>query len=278
MNYGLVKFNSATDTERTRKALNVYEVNLCVYFEEDDEKNYTDLDDLYFETKRRKQISKTSQPSTGEISIKIEEALNNHEFVFVITPSKIMSGTHQNTMLAWEMLPEDLKKRVRIIENQSFGISEYITNDFALQLFEMDLDPIDIEQKLLTVINATCYYGCISSGENLKKGGRFDVSKFSQIQLKRMQVVIHQHNLKKGLVGMCKGPHATIDLLEKCIKKEKTKRCYFLSIKEKKGYKMELESFCQKNGIEFINCGEASPLVATQMGFGSFILGLQKEL
>lgn len=276
MNYGLIKFSTGTHPEKVGNAENVYNINLHVYFEDEDEKNYYHLDELQSVTKRKKKLSKSSQPSTGIIKEKMIEALNNHEYIFVLTPSRIMSGTHQNTLLAREMLAKNEKERVNIIETQAFGISEYITSDLAFQLFNMNLEPDEIEQKLLELINDTCSYGCISSCENLRQGGRFDVSKYSQVQLRRMKAIVYHHNFKKGVVGIYKSSRESLESLQKSMIKEKTKRCYFLSVREKKGYRIELSNYCKKNKIDFIDCGEASTPLATQIGFGSFVLGFQK--
>ncbi len=276
MKYGLVKYNSSVYSEKLVSAANVYDVKLKVFFEDEPSKFYTDLHELFKVEKGKKALAKTSQPSTMEIFETIKMAIANHEFVFVLTPEKAMSGTHQNTVLAVDMLNEAEKEKVKIIEVKSFGLAEKVFNEYILELFEQDLSVKEITEIIQNRVEKFTYYAGIEKLEYLANGGRFDVSKLIIGKLLRLRVVVKQKGTVRELHAKCKGSKGLVNELEALIAADTTKVFYYLSINTNEKYKVACRELCEKYNKEFIDVGEASTIVGAQLGNGSFLVATEE--
>lgn len=276
MKYGLVKYSSSPSSERLKNAKNVYQVNLKVFFNDEPTKYYTDLQELFKVEKTKKDLAKTSQPSTMDILETIKNALTNHEFVFVLTPEKMMSGTHQNTVLAVDMLEENEKKRIKIIEVRSFGIAETVFNEMILDLFEKDLSVKEISGAIESRVMKFTYYAGVEKLEYLANGGRFDLSKVIIGKLLRTRVIVKQKDTERTLHAKCKGAKGVIKEIETLISGENVKAFYYLSINTDIKYKEVFVELCNKYDKQFIDVADASTVVGAQLGNGSFLVGVEE--
>ncbi len=275
MKYGLVKYNSSVYSERVASAVNVYDVKLKVFFEDEPSKFYTDLHELFKVEKGKKALAKTSQPSTMEILETIKRAIANHDFVFVLTPEKAMSGTHQNTVLAVDMLEEGEKEKVRIIEVKSFGLAEKVFNEYILDLFEQDLTVDEITNRVEKRVEKFTYYAGIEKLEYLANGGRFDVSKLIIGKLLRLRVIVKQKGTIRELHAKCKGSKGLVNELEALIARDTTETFYYLSINTNEKYKRACRDLCEKYNKQFVDVGEASTIIGAQLGNGSFLVATE---
>ncbi len=277
MKYGLVKYSSSKSNDRLKKSNNVYEVKLKTFFQKDPHKCYEDIQTLFAAEKQNKELAKTSQPSTMEIFETIKSALENHETIFVLTPEKAMSGTHQNTIVAAGMFDENEQKRIEIIETKAFGIGEAVSHDLILDLFEDDLTRTEIREKIEEKVEKITYYAGIERLEYLANGGRFDLSKLLIGKLLRTRVIIKQKDTERSLWAKCKGAKGLILEVEKLIDDENVKVVHFLSILTDKKYQEVIESLCQQYNKEFVFHGDASAIVGAQLGEKSFLIGIEEK-
>ncbi|MFV0288560.1 MAG: DegV family protein [Mycoplasmatales bacterium] len=189
---GIITFNSALKTDKTKDSKLVKEIKLNVELKGKVWTNKT-IERLAKEVEKVKQIPKTSQPATGDIIKVYQAALKEFEQIIVLTPDMALSGTHQNAKLAQKMLEENSEK-IHIVHTNSFAISEVYFCEEALLMIEQEKSMEEIVQHLNNLTSKITTYIIPGNFEYLKMSGRVNVAQLLVGKLMMLKLLIkHVH-------------------------------------------------------------------------------------
>lgn len=199
--YGIINFNSASFTQKMADFKDLESIFLGVTVDDED-CTYDDSETLFAKVKKSKKIPKTSQPVSGDILETYKKMLEKYEQIFILTPAKKLSGTHQNAVMTRDMLEDELEKnRLHIIETRSFAISEAIICDRAIDLIEADADLEEIISELNQLAKKITTYIIPGTFDYLKLSGRVNLSQLVIGKLMLLKLFIKQ---KDGLAEVIK--------------------------------------------------------------------------
>ncbi len=206
---GIITFNTASFNEEILKSdlIDIVDLHISVSGENF---NSSDLKELESEVKKKKEIPKTSQPTTGEIIEAYERNLTKFEDVIVLSPDKNLSGTHQNAVLAKSML-EKKQENIHIIELKSFAIIEGIACLKAIKYIQEEKDINYIKKELSLLADNLTSFIIPGSFDYLKMSGRVNlpqalISKFLSLNIMIKHKDGHADVYKKarGFKGLLK--------------------------------------------------------------------------
>ncbi len=215
---GVISFNTASFDEEILKSDLIEIIDLHISISgENFESN--DLKELENKVKEKKEIPKTSQPTTGEIIEAYQRCLNKFENVLVLSPDKNLSGTHQNVLLAKSML-EERKENIHIIELKSFAIIEGIACLRAIKYIEEGKD-IDFIKKDLSLLadNLTSYI-IPGSFDYLKMSGRVNLSKTIISKVLSLNIIIKHKDGHADMYKKARGFKGLLKEIDKDLKEQ----------------------------------------------------------
>ncbi len=167
------------------------------------------LEELFARVEEIKEIPKTSQPSPKHMADAYSKMNKIYDHVIVLTPDKVLSGTHQAAVLALELVENN--KNIHIIETRSFALSEAILCDKAIDLINDDHDIESIKSELEILAKKITTFIIPGSFDYLKMSGRVNLSQQIIGRLMMMKLLIKHKN---GLAEVYKKSRGTKKLLK----------------------------------------------------------------
>ncbi len=217
-NLGVIVFNTASFNQSIKNSEFVKVVDLHISVAKEDF-NSSDLFELENLVKEKKEIPKTSQPTTGEIIKTYEESLNKFKDVLVLTPDKNLSGTHQNTILAKSMLEKN-KENIHIIELKSFAIIEGIAAQKCIDYIKEEKNIEYIKKELSLLADNLTSYIIPGSFEYLKMSGRVNVSQALVSKLLSLHLIIKHKDGNASVYKKARGHKGLLKEIKKDLTKE----------------------------------------------------------
>lgn len=267
---GIILCSTVSRTEMIDQAPNIKQLTLSTTFKSGEVKSGDISLAQYFEkVTREKEVPKTSQPSTGEIIETINEMAENYQNVLIITPNVQLSGTHQNVLLSVDMLEEDVKQRIRVVDSKCIAMTEAILAEEALKLAnEMEFTNLVDHIEALSLRFNT--YAVPGSLKFLQRSGRVNMSKLVIGTLVNLKVMVKANERAVVLYHKGRGYKSIFKKIEEELIEYQPKKVYFTSILEEKKVHDALIKLFEKHNIEIIETKEADIVTATHFGPSSF--------
>ncbi len=275
-NIGIIYFNSASTTPKMQQATNTRVINLHVFVGED-EITDNDIYHLYKVAEQQKQIPRTSQPSTGEIFLAVTEMLEQYQEILIMTPTTMLSGTHQNVVTTVEMLSTEQQERIHIIQTRSFALSELIITDYALTLIEQGKDIQTIINELEALaprIETFIFPGDLNF---LRKSGRVNLGQLLIGKMVNLKLMIRHVEPSADVFRKARGTKSLMKALEEVITKDDVQKIYLGNLGVKPEIYEQVKQLITKHNIELIDTKEASFLMGCHFGPNSFGLAVIHE-
>ncbi|MDD5098413.1 MAG: DegV family protein [Candidatus Pacebacteria bacterium] len=143
---------------------------------------------------------KTSQPSMGLFKKAFETGLSEAETIICITISSAISGTYNSAVQAKKMFPEDIQKKIFIVDTFNADASESLLAIKAAELAEEGKTGEEIFKIIESLLPKTLLFGMIESPKWLEAGGRLSHAVavlLAQMQKLGMRPIL---TVKDGLV------------------------------------------------------------------------------
>lgn len=201
---GIVNFNSASFTQKMLDYKDLKTIELQIEIKGVSCLGLS-LKELFEKVNLEKEIPKTSLPSTGKYIEAYEEMLKKYEDILVLTPDKNLSGTHQGSIVARDMLDEELRTRIHIVETRSFALSEAIICDDAIDMIEKDLNLNTIISKLDEKAQKITTYIVPGSLDYLKLSGRVNMTQALVGKLMVLKLLIKHSNGEANVFKKARG-------------------------------------------------------------------------
>jgi DegV family protein with EDD domain len=115
---------------------------------------------------------KTSQPSMGLFKKAFEAGLQEAESILCITISSAISGTYNSALQAKKMFPEDIQKKIFIIDTFNADASESLLAIKAAELSEEGKSIEEIFKTIESLLPKTILFGMVENPKWLEAGGR----------------------------------------------------------------------------------------------------------
>ncbi|MDD4531297.1 MAG: DegV family protein [Candidatus Pacebacteria bacterium] len=147
-----------------------------------------------------KTLPKTSQPSIGTFKKYFENALKENDHLICITISSKISGTHNAALQTRKFFPEDIQKRIRIIDSNNIDAAESLLAIKAVELSKKEEDIEKIVEEIESYVPKTYFYGMTENPDQMEAGGRIGhvlAAVLSQMQKIGMRPILH---MKEGVV------------------------------------------------------------------------------
>lgn len=263
-NIGIIMFNTASMSDKIKKSNLVNIINLHITIG-GEEFTSNSLEELEKKVSEKKEIPKTSQPTTGEIINKYEKTLKKYDDVIVLSPDKHLSGTHQNVILAKSMLKEK-QENIHIIELKSFAIIEGLACEKAIDFIEAGKDIEFIKKELSEIADKLTTYIIPGSFDYLKMSGRVKISQAIVSKLLSLNIVIKH---KDGEANLYKKGRGFKNILKQCdndlLLQKDIKEIWLANIQTDKKELEQVENVLKKHGDTYkINYG--SMVMAAHFG------------
>ncbi|MBM7551440.1 DegV family protein [Thalassobacillus pellis] len=263
-----------------REQNNIHMVPLNVIFQNEAYREEIDIqaEDFYDMLHTQDELPKTSQPSTGLVTEKIEELARDFDAVVAIHLSSGISGTYQGTITAGNMV-DDVEVHVFDSESSCFVQGFYVLE--AAEMANNGATPQQILARLEEMKKSINAYFMVDDLTNLYKGGR--LSGAQKIVGSLLQVKPVLHFVDKKIV-----PFEKIRTRKKALKRllllfeedvdetdvVKATVIHGNCHEDAEGIKKELESRYPNTEVVISYFG---PVIGTHVGEGAIGLGWYKK-
>ncbi|MBN8235314.1 DegV family protein [Halobacillus kuroshimensis] len=190
MKTAIITDSTAYLPKQVRQAHHIHMVPLNVIFGEESYQEEIDInaDDFYDMVREGGKLPKTSQPSIGIMTQKLEELAHNYDAVISIHLSSGISGTYQAMMTAGEMV-DDID--VHVFDSE---ISCHMQGFYALEASDMaerGAGPDEILSRLKKMKETMHAYFMVDDLSHLQRGGRLNGAQAFVGSLLQVKPVLH---------------------------------------------------------------------------------------
>ncbi|MBN9655917.1 DegV family protein [Halobacillus sp. GSS1] len=263
-----------------RKANHIHMVPLNVIFGHESYQEEVDInaDDFYDMVKEGGELPKTSQPSIGIMTQKLEELSQDYDAVISIHLSSGISGTYQAMVTAGEMVEEI---DVHVFDSE---ISCHMQGFYALEAAELadnGATPDQIIHRLNEMKQSMSAYFMVDDLSHLQRGGRLNGAQAFVGSLLQVKPVLHFVDTK--IV-----PFEKIRTRKKAIKKivslfeEKVeeggmyKACLIHANRPEEAAELKKELEEKHDNVEVV-LSYFGPVIGTHLGEGAMGLGWYRQ-
>ncbi len=181
--------------KEVREAKHINMVPLNVVFGAESFQEETDLttDFFYEKVRESKNLPKTSQPSIGLITKKLEELSKEHDDVIIVTLSSGISGTYQSAVSA-STLVDDIK--VHVFDSE---ISCMVQGFYVLEAVDMANEGKQVSEilrRLEEMKKSMRAYFMVDDLTNLHRGGRLNSAQALVGSMLQVKPLLHFENTK----------------------------------------------------------------------------------
>ncbi|HLR52094.1 MAG TPA: DegV family protein [Candidatus Avamphibacillus sp.] len=173
-----------------REKYNIHMVPLSVVFGETTYQEEIDIttEEFYEKIKESAELPKTSQPSIGYITEKLEELAKDYDAVISVHLSSGISGTYQAVGSAGEMV-EGIKVYPYDSEMSCAAQGAYVFE--ALELAKQNKTPEEIIERLDEIKESMRAYFMVDDLTNLQRGGRLSGTQAFVGSLLQVKPILH---------------------------------------------------------------------------------------
>jgi len=256
----------------TREALDIHMVSLSVVFNDTSYREEIDIttQEFYKKVKESKDLPKTSQPSIGMVTEKLQELAKQYDAVISIHLSSGISGTHQTVASAGEMI-DGLDMYAYDSEISCMAQGFYAIE--AAEMAKKDKTPEEIIARLDEIKETMTAYFMVDDLGNLQRGGR--LSGAQAIVGSMLQVKPILHFVDKVIVPFekirtrKKALNRIMGLLEEDAKKGGPLKVAFIYANDEKKAKELQETFTEKYPNAETTISYFGPVIGTHLGEGA---------
>ncbi|MFZ0368880.1 MAG: DegV family protein [Halobacillus sp.] len=264
----------------TRRANDIHMIPLNVIFGHESYQEEIDInaDDFYDMVKEGGELPKTSQPSTGLMTKKLEELARDYDAVLAIHLSSGISGTFQGMIAAGDMV-EGID--VHVFDSE---ISCLMQGFYALEAAELASNgetPEQILNRLEVMKESMKAYFMVDDLTHLHRGGRLNGAQAFVGSLLQVKPVLHFVDTKivpfEKIRTRKKALKRILTLFEESIEEGGMyKACIIHAnrLDEAKQIKQEIEQQFENVEIEVSYFG---PVIGTHLGEGAVGLGWYRQ-
>ncbi|ASF40441.1 DegV family protein [Halobacillus halophilus] len=264
----------------TRRANDIHMIPLNVIFGHESYQEEIDInaDDFYDMVKEGGELPKTSQPSTGLMTNKLEELARDYDAVLAIHLSSGISGTYQGMIAAGDMV-EGID--VHVFDSE---ISCLMQGFYALEAAELASNgetPEQILNRLEVMKQSMKAYFMVDDLTHLHRGGRLNGAQAFVGSLLQVKPVLHFVDTKivpfEKIRTRKKALKRILTLFEESIEEGAMyKACIIHAnrLDEAKQIKKEIEQQFENVEIEVSYFG---PVIGTHLGEGAIGLGWYRQ-
>ncbi|GGF31211.1 hypothetical protein GCM10010954_33010 [Halobacillus andaensis] len=280
MKTAILTDSTAYIPKKVRQSKSIHMVPLNVVFGEESYQEEMDVtvDDFYDMVKENKELPKTSQPSIGLMTEKLEELAKDYDAVVAIHLSSGISGTYQGMITAGEMI-EDID--VHVFDSE---ISCLMQGFYALEASELASNgalPEQILTRLEEMKQSMQAYFMVDDLSHLQRGGRLNGAQAFVGSLLQVKPVLHFVNTKivpfEKIRTRKKALKRILTLFEESIKEDgryKASVIHANQPEEAEQIKREIES--QFSNVE-VTVSYFGPVIGTHLGEGAMGLGWYRQ-
>ncbi|MCA1011254.1 DegV family protein [Halobacillus halophilus] len=264
----------------TRRANDIHMIPLNVIFGHESYQEEIDInaEDFYDMVKEGGELPKTSQPSTGLMTKKLEELARDYDAVLAIHLSSGISGTYQGMIAAGDMV-EGID--VHVFDSE---ISCLMQGFYALEAAELASNgetPEQILNRLEVMKQSMKAYFMVDDLTHLHRGGRLNGAQAFVGSLLQVKPVLHFIDTKivpfEKIRTRKKALKRILTLFEESIEEGGMyKACIIHAnrLDEAKQIRQEIEQ--QFNNVE-IEVSYFGPVIGTHLGEGAIGLGWYRQ-
>ena len=272
MSIGVIYFSSASKSKRMLDRNDLSVVNLKALVGEVELKDDS-IEALFAEVEKTKNKPKSSQPTTGEIIEVIENMCSKFDDVIILTPSKYLSGTHQNTVLALQLSE---CANAQIVETKSFALSEYILTNTALDMIDKNCSLEEIIVQLNIDADKLVTYIAPGGFEYFRYSGRISGTSALVAGFMNLKVLIrHTEPDNEGeemaqIICKKRGTKSIFKEIDKILSQPNIEKIYYSSLVEEEGIIDTFYSIAQSHNIEVEYADITSNIMGVHFGPGTF--------
>ncbi|XOA42731.1 MAG: DegV family protein [Candidatus Nealsonbacteria bacterium] len=152
------------------------------------------------EKQKIKNLPKTSQPSPKEFLEAYKRQLKNFEKVLCISPSSKLSGVYNLACQTREMLPEEQRKKVFVLDSYNGSCGQALLTLRAIELIQSQTEIGEIMLELKKEIPKIQLYAFLANPKWLEWGGRIKRSQANWIRRLQKIGIKPLLGLKKGKI------------------------------------------------------------------------------
>ncbi|MEC5422867.1 DegV family protein [Virgibacillus sp. C22-A2] len=250
----------------------IHMVPLSVVFDDETYEEEVDIttEAFYQKVKESKNLPKTSQPSIGQVTTKLEELAENYDAVISVHLSSGISGTYQAVVSAGEMV-EGLE-----VYAYDSEISAMPQGFYALEAAKMAKEnktPEEIIKRLDEMKQSLRAYFMVDDLTNLQRGGRLNGAQALVGSLLQVKPVLHFSN--KVIVPFekirtrKKAINRIIGMLEEDASKGENLKVVFIHGNDEQAAVMLRDEFLKKYPAMDAVISYFGPVIGTHLGEGA---------
>jgi len=272
MKIAVMTDSTAYIPKETREKLDIHMVPLSVVFQDASYREEIDIttEEFYKKVKESSELPKTSQPSIGYITEKLEELSKDYDAVISIHLSSGISGTYQAMMSAGEMVegidvfPYDSELSCSA---QAFFVYE------GVEMAKQNKTPQDIIARFDEMKKSLRAYFMVDDLTNLQRGGRLSGAQALVGSLLQVKPILHF--VDKVIVPFekirtrKKALNRLVSLLEEDITKDKDLKIVIIHANaEESAFKFR-DNLLEKHPNLDVSISYFGPVIGTHLGEGS---------
>ncbi|MBR7797874.1 DegV family EDD domain-containing protein [Agaribacter marinus] len=263
-----------------REEKQIHMVPLSVQFEEASFQEEIDIttDQFYEKLREVKELPKTSQPSIGLITSKLEELAKDYDAVISIHLSSGISGTYQAVASAGEMV-EGIEVYPYDSEISCMAQGFYVLE--AVEMIQEGKQPTKIMERLDEIKSSLRAYFMVDDLSNLQRGGRLNGAQAIVGSLLQVKPILHFVN--KIIVPFekirtkKKAINRILGLLDEDAGEGKQLKVVFIHANAESDAIALQKSFLEKYPEMDTSISYFGPVIGTHLGEGALGVGWYKK-
>lgn len=262
---GIVVSSPISKTELIKTSdLIVGEVVLSLYIDDVEYTSHTINQTELFKKMRTGAMPTTAQPSPGQISEVIEDALTKCEKLIVVMPHASLSGTYQNTV---NVVRESKRgDDVFVIATNSISVSETAVVTKAIELINSGEEFSSIT-KMLTEFNSRLVtYAYPGSTNHLRKSGRISNSQALLLGALNIRVQIKCDGGAPYSAAKGRGEKFVLKNIEEELGQFNVEHIYYSSLEESPKLRAAIFKMFERNGYPYTETDMADSIPCVHFG------------
>lgn len=280
MKIAVMTDSTAYITKDVREEKQIHMVPLSVQFEEASFQEEIDIttDQFYEKLREVKELPKTSQPSIGLITSKLEELAKDYDAVISIHLSSGISGTYQAVASAGEMV-EGIEVYPYDSEISCMAQGFYVLE--AVEMIQEGKQPTEIMERLDEIKSSLRAYFMVDDLSNLQRGGRLNGAQAIVGSLLQVKPILHFVN--KIIVPFekirtkKKAINRILGLLDEDAGEGKQLKVVFIHANAESDAIALQKSFLEKYPEMDTSISYFGPVIGTHLGEGALGVGWYKK-
>ncbi|WOO86961.1 DegV family protein [Mollicutes bacterium LVI A0039] len=263
---GIVVSSPVSKTELIKNSdLILGEVLLSLYIDEVEYNSHTITQEELFKRMRDEDVMPTTaQPSPGEISLVIEEALRQCEKLIMVMPHESLSGTYQNVVAVVNDC--ERKDDIFVLASNSVAISEAADVEEAIKLITDGESFESVCEKLVEFNNRLITYAYPGSTRHLRKSGRISNSQALLLGALNIRVQIKCDGDAPYSAAKGRGEKFVLKNIEAELANVEVEHIYYVSLSESEKLRAAVFAMFERNGYPYTETDPADAVPCVHFG------------